>query len=90
MKKIDLLFGFIIGLIISIFGTYIFVTLFTKFNLFSDYNLIISEGILGKLITLGTIFNVITFFVLLQFKKELMARGVVLATLILAIFTVFL
>ena len=90
MKKTDLLIGFLIGITTALFGTYLFVTLFTKFNLFSDYQLIKQEGILGKVITLGAIFNILTFFILLKFKKELMARGVVLATLILAILTVFL
>ncbi|MBC7524533.1 MAG: hypothetical protein H7239_08870 [Flavobacterium sp.] len=90
MKKTDLIIGFIIGLIVSFLGTYLFVLFFTKFNLFSDYELIKQEGILGKVITLGAILNIISFFILLKFKKELMARGVVLATLALALFTVFL
>jgi H+/gluconate symporter-like permease len=89
MKKTDLLIGFLIGIVASLFGTYLFVLLFTKFNLYSDYHLIKQEGILGKIITLGAIFNFVAFFILLSLKKELMARGVVLATIILAIITIF-
>ena len=44
---------------------------------------------LGKIITLGAVLNLIAFFILLHYKKDLMARGVILATIILAILTIF-
>jgi hypothetical protein len=51
---------------------------------------IINEsGILGKVMALGAVLNIASFYILLQKKKELMARGVILATIILAIITVF-
>jgi hypothetical protein len=49
-----------------------------------------SQGYLGKVITLGAILNLVAFFVLLKINRELMARGVVLATLLLALITMFL
>ena len=48
-----------------------------------------SQNSLGKLIALGAVINVILFFGLLKFNKELMARGVVLATIALTILTIF-
>lgn len=48
-----------------------------------------SQGFLGKLMTLGAVLNIGVFFFLLKIKKELMARGVVLATIILTIITLF-
>jgi hypothetical protein len=45
---------------------------------------------MGKVITLGAIIDLILFFILLKINKDLMARGVVLATIILAIITMFL
>jgi hypothetical protein len=43
---------------------------------------------MGKVITLGAIINILIFFYLLKKDKELMARGIVLATIILALATV--
>ena len=90
MKKSDLFVGVFLGLVVAILGTELFLIGFTRYNLFADLNIIKAEGILGKVITLGAIFNLIVFFVLLKFKKDLMARGIVLASFALAILTIFL
>ena len=90
MRKIDLLFGFIIGIISTLVGTILFLLLFTDFYSINDIIIVRQEGILGKVITLGAILNIFIFFILLKNNKELMARGVVLATIILAILTVIL
>lgn len=89
MKKTDLLIGFCIGIIVALLGATALVLLFTKFRSFSDIQFIKAEGVLGKVITLGAILNVILFFILLKKNKELMARGIVLATITLAILTLF-
>jgi len=83
------LIGFCIGIIAALLGASTLVVTLTKFRSFSDLQYIKAEGLLGKVITLGTILNVIIFFVLLKRNKELMARGIVLATIILAILTLF-
>jgi hypothetical protein len=44
---------------------------------------------MGKVMTLGAIVNIAVFFLLLHYKKELMARGIVLATIVLALLTLF-
>ncbi|MBY0486773.1 MAG: hypothetical protein K2P85_06255 [Flavobacteriaceae bacterium] len=90
MKKTDILIGFLIGIVSALLGTFLFLALFTKYNLVTDFQAIRAEEILGKVITLGAILNIIVFFILLQKKKELMARGIVLATITLAILTMFL
>lgn len=90
MRKIDLLIGFFIGIVSAIIGTVLFLLLFTKFHTFNDITIIRQEGILGKVITLGTILNIFIFFILLKNNKELMARGVVLSAIFLAILTVIL
>jgi hypothetical protein len=87
MKKTDLIIGFLIGIATAFLGTYLFLKIFTKYDLLQDLQTIRAEGIFGKVITLGAILNIIVFFVLLQLKKEMMARGIVLATIILTLFT---
>ena len=89
MKKIDFVYGFLIGIASAFLGVYLFMTLFTEYGLQEGFSILKAQGQLGKLIALGTILNLFAFFLLLKFNKELMARGVVLATLLLTIVTIF-
>ena len=89
MRKIDFFIGFIIGLIACFLGTYLYITLIAEHEFLQGWNLLKSNGYLGKVITLGAILPLVTFFILLKFDKDMMARGVILATIILAILTIF-
>jgi len=89
MKKIDLLYGCLIGIIATFIGTFLFLALFTDYDYLEGIHALKAQDQLGKLITLGAILNLAAFFFLLKKKKELMARGVVLATLLLTIITLF-
>ena len=89
MKKIDLFYGLIIGLITSLIGSYLFIIAFTPYSFFGGLQLLKFESKLGKIITLGTILNIGMFFLLLKNKKELMAKGIILAIILLTIVTLF-
>ena len=89
MNKTDLLIGFAIGIIASIIGSYLFITFFTAYDFMAGIESMKSEGKLGKLITLGSILDLVAFGILLKMNKDLMARGVVLAVIIIAIVTLF-
>lgn len=89
MKRIDLLYGFIIGLASSFVGVYLFIEFVAQYEFATAIPAIKAEGKLGKLITLGAVLNLIVFFILLKLNKELMARGVILATILLTIITLF-
>lgn len=88
MRKIDLLYGFLIGVVSAFIGAILFLKFFTTYDLSFAYTTMKTEGKLGKLIALGAVLNLAVFFILLKFKKEMMARGVVMATLILTAITV--
>ena len=91
MNKKELFIGFIIGIIATTTGVFLMAMLLTKFkfHLSDVLQQIKQEGIFGKVITLSALLNFGLFFLFLHFKKELMARGIVLATIILAIITMF-
>jgi hypothetical protein len=89
MNKKDIIIGFVIGLIACILGIFLFITFFTDFDFLTGVQSMKSEGKLGKLSTLGAILDLVSFGVLLKMNKELMARGVVLAVICIAIFTIF-
>lgn len=87
MKKTDLLIGFAIGILACFLGTFLFITIFTDYDFATGIQVMKSSGNMGKIITLGAVFCLIIFFILLKINKELMARGVVLATIVLTIIT---
>lgn len=89
MKKSDVLIGVLIGIAASVLGSYIFVEAFTGYHFVDGIQTFKAQGLLGKIITLGAILNLVIFFALLKFNKDMMARGVILATIILTIITLF-
>ena len=89
MNKKDLLLGFLIGFATTLLGSYLFITYFTDFKFIAGIQILKSQGNLGKIITLGCILTLIAFGILLKMNKEMMARGVVLAVIVLAILTLF-
>ena len=89
MNKKDIIIGFVIGIIACVLGIFLFITFFTDFEFMNGIRSMKSEGKLGKLITLGAILDLVAFGILLKMNKEFMARGVVLAVICIAVFTIF-
>ena len=89
MNKIDLLLGLVIGILASLIGCFLFISFFTDFDFLAGIQAMKSEGKLGKLITLGSILDLVSFGILLKMNKDIMARGVVLAVIVIAIITLF-
>ena len=89
MNKTALISGFIIGVLASILGSYIYLKLFLNLDFIVGIHTVKTQGQLGKIITLGSILDLIVFAVLLKLNKEIIARGVVLAVIIITIFTFF-
>jgi hypothetical protein len=85
----ELLLGIVLGFIASFVGTYLYVSLFTDFNLIQDYKLLNFSGLLGKVITLGTILSVLTFIFFFYKKKDSIAKGVLISVIALVILTYF-
>lgn len=90
MKKTDLFIGIFIGLIGALIGTYIALHFFTKQGFVEGFKIMKSAGMIGKVITLGSIPNLLLFFLLLKKNKDVMARGLVLAMFLLVILTLIL
>tara|TARA_B100001173_G_scaffold287569_1_gene276059 strand:+ start:611 stop:904 length:294 start_codon:yes stop_codon:yes gene_type:complete len=94
LKNKEILIGFIIGLIANIIGVFISVMiLFKELNFSKTFNIInnsIENGFLTKLISLGAVINLISFFLLLKYDYVEKARGVLIATFFMAILTIYL
>ncbi|KAF2327095.1 MAG: hypothetical protein REI96_03360 [Flavobacterium nitrogenifigens] len=83
----EILIGFIIGIFTALLGSYLFITFFTTFEISQGFHMIREYGYLGKIITIGTLLDLGVFAILLKRDKEYMARGVILAVIVLAIST---
>lgn len=88
MIKKDVFIGVLVGLIANACGLYITATLLGQGdNFFEVIKAAANEGFLGKLISLGAIFNLIAFFIFIRKKQDYKARGVLLITIFIAVFT---
>mgnify|MGYP001458743195 FL=1 len=94
LNKKHILIGIFSGFLANIVGTILTVMILFKevkiSNIFKIINDSISDNFITKLISLGAIINLIVFFVFLKYEFEERARGVLVATFIIAILTIYL
>jgi|TARA_X000000368_G_scaffold155856_1_gene122834 hypothetical protein len=93
LSKKDIIFGITTGLISNIIGV-IFTVIFlfqeiSISNIFRIINESIDNNFITKLISLGAIVNLIAFFIFLKFNYVERARGVLIATFLVAILTIY-
>jgi uncharacterized membrane protein len=83
MKK-EIIIGFVVGIIATAFGFYIYVEFVSTYS-FEETLKIIKEGNLyGKILGLAAVPNLFVFFIFLKKKQDLRARGVLLACFFIA------
>ncbi|TBW28063.1 hypothetical protein [Gramella sp. KN1008] len=85
MIKQDLFTGFLTGIAANIAGVLLYVSLLSEAGLDATLQDAVANGYLGKIIALGAILNFLPFFVFLKKKQNYHARGVLLATVIVAV-----
>lgn len=87
MKK-DIFIGILVGLIANGIGLILTALLLGQGE---DFTTVIKaaakEGFLEKLISLGAILNLVAFFVFIRKRQDYRARGVLLITIFIAVFT---
>lgn len=87
MRK-EILIGLIVGLVANTVGLYLAATFLGNGD---DFSTVIkaasAEDFLGKLVSLGAILNLLAFFVFIKKRQDYRARGVLLATVLIAILT---
>ncbi|MGK4566081.1 hypothetical protein [Flavobacterium sp. 3HN19-14] len=89
MDKLHWIYGFLLGLTTTLLGSFIFIEAFTDYGFSEGVKVLQYEGLLGRLVKLGALLNIGVFFLLLKFKKDEMAKGIIAAVIFLAIMTFF-
>ena len=88
MIKKEVFIGIVVGLIANAIGLFLAATLLGNGDSFEQViRAAQREGFIGKLISLGAVLNLIAFFIFIKKKQDYRARGVLLATILVAIFT---
>lgn len=85
MIKHNIFTGFLTGLAANIAGVLLYVSVFSQADLDTTLQDAVNQGYLGKIIALGAILNFLPFFVFLKKKQNYHARGVLLATVSVAV-----
>ena len=83
MKK-EILIGFFIAIIATLIGFYIYVEFVSQYSFNETLKILNEQKLYGKIIGLAAIPNLFVFFVFLKKKQDYRARGVILASLLLA------
>lgn len=94
MNKKEILLGILSGFLANTVGTiFSVIILFQEIKISNILKILsdsISDNFITKLISLGALMNLIVFFVFLRYDYEEKARGVLIATFIIAILTIYL
>ncbi len=85
MIKQNLLTGFLTGIAANIGGVLLYITLFSQVDIDTTLKNAVANDYLGKIIALGAVLNFLPFFVFLKKKQNYHARGVLLATVSVAV-----
>ncbi len=86
---IQILIGFVFGVLATMLGCVLYLELFTNYSFFSDYSIIVKSGNLGRIIAIGSLVNLALFAILIRKHQDLKARGSVLAVIVLTLLTLF-
>tara|TARA_R110000868_G_scaffold125037_6_gene330440 strand:- start:13008 stop:13289 length:282 start_codon:yes stop_codon:yes gene_type:complete len=89
MNKKEVLIGFIVGIIANVVGTLLYIVIFSKLSIAETYQAAVREEHIGSLLALGAILNLIAFFIFLKIKRDLRARGVLIATILTALLIMY-
>tara|TARA_B100000989_G_scaffold60860_1_gene41832 strand:+ start:1288 stop:1593 length:306 start_codon:yes stop_codon:yes gene_type:complete len=93
LNKRDVFFGLFSGFLANFLGMIItIIVLFNEINILNIFKIIndsFHDNSITKLISLGAILNLIVFFIFLKYDYEERAKGVLLATFVIAILTIY-
>ncbi|WP_136465894.1 hypothetical protein [Flagellimonas onchidii] len=84
-NKKEILIGFVVGIIANVFGTMLYILLFSDLGIIETFNVAVEQGHVGSILALGAILNLVAFFGFLRLKRDYRARGVMIATLLTAL-----
>ncbi len=83
--KKQVLIGFLIGVLATTIGFYFYTQVFNNFSMKFVKRLIFEDKLLGLILIYSVSPNLLTFFVFTKRKEDYKAKGVLMATIIVAL-----
>ncbi|MFC2126844.1 hypothetical protein ACFLRU_00550 [Bacteroidota bacterium] len=83
----EILIGFLVAVFATLSGIYLYIELFSKRGFVETFQMIEDGDLYGQIITLGAVSNLFFLFIYLKKKQDLRAKGVLMATIIIAFIT---
>ena len=81
--------GIIVGIIGTCLGTALWILFFSKTDIPTTLKNAWQQGLLGAILSAGSLVNLGSLFLFLKQKKHYEARGVIIATLLVAFFIIY-
>ncbi|OAD45321.1 hypothetical protein [Polaribacter atrinae] len=88
--KKHILIGVLVSLFATFGGIFLYLEYISKFGFYETIDLIKEGELYGKVLSLAAIPNLFVFFVFIKKKQDHKAKGVLLATILLALTTLVL
>ena len=85
----QLAFGFLFGILITVLGAFLFTLYIDKGSFIVTVKFMYYHNSLGKLITLGALFNVALVYFLFKKDKDQIAKGVIVSLIAITLSTLF-
>ncbi|HHC79330.1 MAG TPA: hypothetical protein ENK46_05570 [Flavobacteriia bacterium] len=83
MKK-EIFIGFLIGLLATAAGFYLYVEFVLAGTFEEAFAIVAEKKLYGKILSIAAIANLLVFFVFIKKKQDYKARGVLIATFLVA------
>ena len=85
--KKNILIGILVSLFATFGGIFLYLEYISKFGFFETLDLIKEGKLYGKVLSLAAIPNLFVFFIFIKKKQDNRAKGVLLATILIALTT---
>ena len=88
--KKNILIGILVSLFATFGGIFLYLEYFSRFGFYETIDLIKEGELYGKVLSLAAIPNLFVFFIYIKKKQDNRAKGVLLATILIAFTTLVL
>tara|TARA_B110000091_G_scaffold47988_1_gene52586 strand:+ start:914 stop:1201 length:288 start_codon:yes stop_codon:yes gene_type:complete len=88
--KKDILIGVLISVFATAAGIFLYLEYFSKFSFNETLKMINQGDLYGKVLSLAAVPNLFVFFIFIKKKQDQRAKGVLLATILIALTTLIL
>jgi len=85
MIRKQVLTGLLMGILATVIGIFLYISLFSELDIKTTLIEAANNDYLGKVIALGAALNFIPFFIFIKKNEIYKARGVLLATVLVAV-----